>query len=193
MSVADVLDAIIEAPVVTSFTRIGYAARKQVDDWQPLWEYDLRGRTVVITGPTSGIGEAAAGAFARSGATLVLVARNEEKVSRLSDRLRDESGNDEVSAVLADLGDMESVREAARQIASRHERVDALVHNAGSLFNERRTQPDGTETTLAVHVVGPFLLTGLLLDRLQEGSRIITMSSHCSSSVETNVMALDPT
>jgi dehydrogenase/reductase SDR family member 12 len=177
MKVSDVIDGLIEAPVVTSFSSVGYAVRKQIDDWRPLWGYDMRGRTVVITGPTSGIGEAAADAFARQGATLVLVARNEAKVTSLAERLREDFGNDRVSTVLADLGDFDMVREAGRSIASEHDRVDVLVHNAGSLFNDRRTQPDGTETTLAVHVVGPFLLTGSLLGRLEEGSRVITMSS----------------
>lgn len=177
MRPSDVIDGFIEAPVVTSFSSVGYAVRKRVDDWRPLWEYDLRGRTVVITGPTSGIGEAAAVAFARLGATLVLVARNETKVSALAQRLRQDFGNDRISTVLADLGDLDTVRTAAGSISSEHDVVDVVVHNAGSLFNDRRTQPDGTETTLAVHVVGPFLLTGLLLDRLGEGSRVITMSS----------------
>ncbi|MEX1005100.1 MAG: SDR family NAD(P)-dependent oxidoreductase [Acidimicrobiia bacterium] len=177
MNLADVIDGLIEAPVVTSFSRVGYAVRKRVDDWRPSWTYDMRDRTVVITGPTSGIGEAAANAFARLGATLVLVARNESKVSELAERLSRDFGNDRISTVLADLGDVDMVREAGRRIAGEHDRVDVLVHNAGSLFNDRRTQPDGTETTLAVHVVGPFLLTGVLLDSLEEGSRVITMSS----------------
>lgn len=177
MTLPDVIDGLIEAPVVTSFSSVGYAVRKRVDGWRPLCDYDMRDRTVVITGPTSGIGEAAANSFARLGATLVLVARNESKVAGLAERLRRDFGNDQISTVLADLGDFDTVRDAGRRIMSEHDRVDVLVHNAGSLFNERRTQPDGTETTLAVHVVGPFLLTGMLLERLEEGSRVITMSS----------------
>lgn len=177
MRPADVVDALVEAPVVTSFSSIGYSVRKWTDDWTSLWEYDLRGRTVVITGPTSGLGEAAAESFARLGATLVLVARNREKVDALAARLTQQFGNERISAAVADMGDLDAVRTAAGSIASEHATIDVLIHNAGSLFNERRTQPDGTETTMAVHVVGPFLMTGLMLDSLGEGSRVITMSS----------------
>ena len=193
MTVSDVIDGALEAPVVTSFSSVGYAVRKRVDDWRPLWSYDLRDRTVVITGPTSGIGEAAAVAFARMGATLVLVARNETKVTELADRLRHDFGNDRISTVIADLGDLATVSEAGRSIASAHPRVDALVHNAGSLFNERRIQPDGTETTVAVHVVGPFLLTGSLLGRLGEGSRVVTVSSGGMYTVPLTVSGIEMT
>lgn len=177
MRPADVVDALIEAPVVTSFSSIGYSVRKRTDDWTPLWKYDLRGRTVVITGPTSGIGESAAESFARLGATLVLVARNREKVDALASRLTHQFGNGRISTAIADMGDSAAVRTAARSIKDAHARVDVLIHNAGALFNERRTQPDGTETTMAVHVVGPFLMTGLMLDSLGQGCRVVTMSS----------------
>lgn len=176
VSVVDVVDAVIEAPVVTSFSRIGYLIRKNLEGWRPLWDYDLRDKTIAITGPTSGIGEAAAEWFARLGADLILVARNPDKVASLAQRLTEQTGNANVSNVLTDLGDFDSVRNAASEITDRHASVDVLVHNAGALFNERRTQSDGIETTVAVHVVGPFLMTGLLLNRLK-GGRVIAMSS----------------
>jgi dehydrogenase/reductase SDR family member 12 len=177
MSLADVVDAVIEAPVVTSFSRIGYSLRRGLDHWRPLHDYDLRGRVIVITGPTAGLGAAAAEWFGRLGATLVLVARDQRKVDSVRNKLTVETGNDSVSAVVADLGDREAIRVAASEIGGAHERVDALIHNAGALFNQRTTLPDGSETTVAVHVVGPFLLTGLLLDRFADGTRVITMSS----------------
>ena len=191
MTAADVVDAVLEAPVVTSFTRLGYAVRSRVEGWRPLWYYDLRGRTVAITGPTSGIGEAAAGWYARLGADLILIARNEEKVASLAARLEEETGNTTISSVTADLGDLESVRAAGARIAETHDRLDVLVHNAGSLFNERRTQPDGTETTVAVQVIGPFLLTGLLLDRIAPGGRVLTMSSGGMYAVPLTVTGLE--
>jgi dehydrogenase/reductase SDR family member 12 len=191
MSAADVVDAVLEAPVVTSFTRLGYAVRSRVDGWRPLWEYDLRGRTVAITGPTSGIGEAAARWYARLGADVVLIARNEEKVTSLAIRLEEETGNGAISTVVADMGEIEAVRAAATRISGTHRRLDVLVHNAGSLFNERRTQPDGTETTVAVQVIGPFLLTALLLDRLTDGGRVLTMSSGGMYAVPLTVSGLE--
>lgn len=176
VTLADLVDRALEAPVVTSFSRIGYQARRRLHDWRPLWDYDLRDRTIALTGPTSGLGEAAAGWFARLGARLILVARNQEKVEALQRRLTDETGNDSISSVIADLGEFDSVRDAAREIASMDDALDVLIHNAGALFNERRTQSDGIEATVAVHVLGPFLMTGLLLEQLRDG-RVITMSS----------------
>ena len=113
---ADAVDSVIEAPVVTSFTKIGYGVRKAVDDWTPLSEYDLRGRRVVITGPTSGLGESAAEWFARLGADLVLVARNETKVDALRRRLVATSGNESITTAIADLGaDDFQVRDASSE------------------------------------------------------------------------------
>lgn len=187
---ADVIDSVVEAPVVTSFTNIGYGVRKALDGWTPLSEYDLRGRRIVITGPTSGLGESAAEWFARLGADLVLVARNESKVDALRQRLVGASGNESISTVIADMGDLDAVRRAASEIAAGGP-VDVLAHNAGALFNERRTQPDGTETTVAVQVIGPFLMTGLLLDSLGSDSRVLTMSSGGMYSVPLSVRSIE--
>ncbi len=177
MSVADVVDKVIEAPVVTSFTRLGFTLRRRIDGWQPLWTYDLRGQTVVITGPTSGLGEAAAHWLARLGSTLCLVARNAPKVDALAARLTAETGNEHITTVVADLADRDAIRRAVGEIRQQYEQVDTLIHNAGALATERTLVGDGSELTVAVHVVGPFLMTGLLLDRFGPASRVITVSS----------------
>jgi NAD(P)-dependent dehydrogenase (short-subunit alcohol dehydrogenase family) len=77
------------------------------------------------------------------------------------------------------MGDLDQVRELAERVLADHDRLDVLVHNAGALTAERHDASDGTEATVASQVVGPFLLTGLLFDRLVESapSRVITMSS----------------
>ena len=69
-------DAVLEAPILTSFTRIGYEARRRLEDWTSLDDYDMTGRVIVVTGATSGLGRAAATQLARCGATLVLVGRS---------------------------------------------------------------------------------------------------------------------
>ena len=175
----DIADRLLEGPVVTSFTNIGYRTRRSLEDWTELDSYDLAGRVVAITGPTSGLGLSAARQFARNGASLVLVARDEAKTARVRTELVEATGNTDISYALADLGDFDAVRRAAAQIGRQHERLDVLIHNAGGLFNERRTAPSGMELTTAVQVVAPFLLTGLLWELLEStsNSRVLTMAS----------------
>ena len=179
VNVRGIADALIEAPIVTSFTRLGYEARRRLGGWTPLEDHDLSGRVVVVTGATSGLGYAAAGQLARCGATLVLVGRTTERNERAVTELTATTGNESIAHVVADMGDDGQVRALAERVLADHDRLDVLIHNAGALDPERRVAPDGTEATVASQVVGPFLLTTLLLDRLAESApaRVLTMSS----------------
>ncbi len=174
-----IVDTLLEAPIVPSFTRVGYETRKRLDDWTDLSDYELSGRTMVVTGATSGLGRAAAEQLARCGATLVLVGRSAERNQAVVDELIATTGNGDISQVAADMGRHDEVRALADRILSDHDRLDVLIHNAGALTNERENAPDGTEATVAAQVVGPFLLTTLVLDRLiaSSPSRVLTMSS----------------
>jgi dehydrogenase/reductase SDR family member 12 len=169
----------MEGLVVPSFTRVGFEARRRMFDWRGVDSYRLAGRVIAVTGATSGLGLATAAQLAHDGATVVAVGRNPDKTARVVQQLRDATGNPNVSATVADMGDYESVRRASERILSDHDRLDVLIHNAGALSHRRTVAPDGTEATIASQVVGPFLLTCLLLDRLRESApaRVITMSS----------------
>lgn len=179
MGAPELVDAAIEGLVAPSFTRIGFAARRRLFGWRDLDSYKLAGRVVAITGATSGLGRGAAEQLAAGGATVIVVGRNPDKTARVSAQIRELTGNPDVSATVADLADLDSVRRAAEQILREHDRLDVLIHNAGALTHQRVEAPDGTEVTVASQVVGPFLLTCLLLDRLRESApaRVITMSS----------------
>ena len=172
-------DALIEAPIFTSFTKVGYAARKRIDGWSSLDDYDLSGKVIVVTGATSGLGYAAAQQFAKDGATLVLVGRGADRNQRVVSELIAATGNKSITQVAADMGEYQQVRDLAARVLADHNRLDVLVHNAGALSRERHLAADGTEATVASQVVGPFLLTALLLDRLAASTpaRVITMSS----------------
>ncbi len=174
------LDTLIEKTVVPSFSSIGAAVRKRLFDWRALEEYDLSDQLVVITGATSGIGEAAAEVYASLGAHLVIVARSEDKAQALIERLGKNTGNERIDAVIADLGQLDSVREACDELHARYDRIDTLAHNAGALFNQRQRTNDGTDLSVEIMVAAPFLMTGLCLPLLSAGTgagRVLTMSS----------------
>ena len=172
------VDAALEVPVAPSFTRVGHGVRSRMDAWRPLTSYDLGGRVVVLTGPTSGLGLAAARMLAGLGATLVLVGRDPDRTEAVR-RVLPEPAQSVHEVVVADMGDLDAVRTAGERIRAEHPRVDALLHNAGALTAERHTNRDGIEATIASQVVGPFLLTSLLLDSLRAAApgRVVTMSS----------------
>jgi len=163
-------------PGLIGFTRLGYRLGKR--RW-PLPRKALRGRTVVLTGGTSGIGRAAAFQLVQLGADLVLVGRNREKTEQVGRLLRAAGGSDNVAIEIADLSLMEDIRALAGRIASRHPVVHVLINNAGALFNHRETTVEGIEKTLATDLLGPFLLTDLLRPVLTAGrpARIVNVSS----------------
>ncbi len=166
----------LDAAVVPGFSKIGYAIRKRLGNWQPISGFDLRGKTVVITGPTSGLGKEVARQLAPTGANLVLVARNEEKCARVIDEITPLCTGSKPVFVRAEMGDLESVRSACAAIHQQFSHIDVLIHNAGALLNSRQVSPQGIEQTVASHVVGPFLMTTLLLP-LMHGGRVVTVSS----------------
>lgn len=176
---SDIVDTVIEFPVVTSFTRIGYDVRSRLAGWSDLDGYDLGGRTYVVTGSSSGLGRAAAQRLAARGAHVVVNSRRRESAERTADEIMRATGTTEVSTVACDMGELDQVRSMAAELNSRFERIDGLLHNAGALTAERRENTAGVEQTVASQVVGPFLLTSLLIDRLSAAApgRVITMSS----------------
>jgi NAD(P)-dependent dehydrogenase (short-subunit alcohol dehydrogenase family) len=166
----------LDAAVVPGFSKIGYAIRKRMGNWQPISGFDLRGKTVVITGPTSGLGKEVARQLAPTGANLVLVARNKEKCARVIDEITPLCTGNTPVFVRAEMGDLDSVRGACAAIQQQFTQIDVLIHNAGALLNTRQVSPQGIEQTVASHVIGPFLMTTLLLP-LMHGGRVVTVSS----------------
>ncbi|HEX2741281.1 MAG TPA: SDR family NAD(P)-dependent oxidoreductase, partial [Rubrobacter sp.] len=139
----------------------------------------MGGKTVLITGGTSGIGKATALALAAMGANVVISGRNAERAERAMEEIKGQSHNQSVDLILADLSVQSEVRRLAEAFLARHDSLDVLANNAGLVLNRRTETPDGIETTLAINHLAPFLLTNLLLDRLRESApaRIVTTSS----------------
>ncbi len=134
---------------------------------------DLDGRVVVVTGASAGIGEAAAIALAARGATVVPVGRDPGRLAAIGERVG-------VEPLRADFASLTQVRALAAALLERYAHVDALVNNAGLVAGRRLLTEDGHETTFAVNHLAPFLLTNLLLARLQASgpARVVTTSSH---------------
>jgi len=140
---------------------------------------DMTGRTCVITGATSGIGLAAAGALAAKGARLALIARSPERAEDARRAIRTRAPDAEVEIHLADLASLAAIRRVAPEILARHPRIDVLLNNAGVFQLRRRTTAEGFEAMFGVNHLAHFLLTGLLLDRLRAspGTRIVSVTS----------------
>lgn len=173
------LDDLLEITVVGSFTRIGPAVRRRLFGWTDPPPGALADRTVLVTGPTSGLGRAATLELAGLGARVILVGRDEGRLRSLHDELVEIHRDDRFPTVVADLGSLASVRTAAARILSTEPRLDVVVDNAGAISPERTIGPDGIEATLALLVVGPFALVSQLLPLLQRtaGSRVIAVTS----------------
>jgi dehydrogenase/reductase SDR family member 12 len=170
--------SLLDTAIVPGFSRIGFVARSRINHWDKVSGYDLTGKVVVITGPTSGLGKECVRILAPTGAQLVLVARNKEKCDDVISSVRSICTGPEPICVVAEMGDLSSVGNAAREIANRFSQVFAVVHNAGALLNSREVSPQGIEQTVASHVLGPHLLTTVLLPNLIAAQgRVITVSS----------------
>jgi NAD(P)-dependent dehydrogenase (short-subunit alcohol dehydrogenase family) len=155
---------------------------------------DQSGRTAVVTGSSSGLGLETAAVLAGRGSTVVLACRDLGKAERAAEQVRaragrageragehvgGRSGRGDVRVVRLDLACLASVRQAADEIRSACGRLDLLINNAGVMAVPYHRTEDGFELTFATNHLGPFALTGLLLDRLLDtpGSRVVTVSS----------------
>ncbi|BBX64992.1 short-chain dehydrogenase [Mycobacterium saskatchewanense] len=140
---------------------------------------DQTGRVAVITGANTGLGYETALALAAHGAHVVLAVRNLDKGKDAAARIAATSPQSDVALQELDLTSLESVRAAAEQLRSAHDRIDLLINNAGVMWTPKSTTKDGFELQFGTNHLGHFAFTGLLLDRLLPvaGSRVVTVSS----------------
>jgi NAD(P)-dependent dehydrogenase (short-subunit alcohol dehydrogenase family) len=136
-------------------------------------------RVAVVTGASSGIGIYTALGFARAGMRVIMTGRDRSRTETTRRFVTEQSGSDRVETAFADFSRLAEVRRLADDILSRCERLDALVNNAGLFSPKYRLSADGFELTFAVNHLAPFLLTNLLLGRLEASApaRIVTVAS----------------
>ncbi len=139
----------------------------------------MKGRVCLITGASSGIGEASATSLAGMGASLVLLCRDRGRGEAAIARIKSRSGAVEIELLIADLSSQRQIREAAAQFLDSGRKLHVLLNNAGLIIRQRMVTEDGIETTFAVNHLAYFLLTNLLLERLRESApaRIVSVSS----------------
>jgi NAD(P)-dependent dehydrogenase (short-subunit alcohol dehydrogenase family) len=149
-------------------------------------DVDMKGRTVVVTGASTGIGAAAARRLNELGADVHVVGRSPE-------RTRDVAAEVGTEPIVGDFARLADVRAVAEEVLVRCPRLDVLVNNAGLTLSRRQMTEDGHETMFQVNHLATFLLTSLLLERLGASapSRVITTSSVANLGGFVNLRDLD--
>ncbi|MGB7127166.1 MAG: SDR family oxidoreductase [Methylovirgula sp.] len=139
----------------------------------------MQGKTVVITGATSGIGEVAALELAGMGARIVAVARSKARGEATLAQLNEQAPAVKHRIVYGDLAELADMKRVAAEIAASEPRIDVLINNAGALFSQREVTKDGFERTFALDHLCYFVVTAGLRERLlaTPGARIINTSS----------------
>ncbi|MEO8393450.1 MAG: SDR family oxidoreductase [Chloroflexota bacterium] len=148
----------------------------------------INGKTVLITGGTNGIGKVTALELAKMGATVVIIGRNAAKTQETVAEIKQQSGNQAVESIIADMSSMAEVRRAADEFKAHHNRLHVLINNAGAMFTQRQETVEGYEMTFALNHLAYFLLTDLLLDTLKASApaRIINVSSDAHKGTKLN-------
>lgn len=172
------LDTLLDRTVIPGYTSIGFRLRQSewADDPAP---EALRGRTAMVTGASRGLGAAIAAGLAELGATVVLLVRDRERGERARDEIVAAHPAADLSVQVCDIANLGAVRDFATGVTDQLSSLDILIHNAGVLPANRTETCDGHELTLATHVLGPILLTELLVPILARSNdpRVILMSS----------------
>lgn len=143
----------------------------------------MRGKVVLVTGATDGIGKVAALKFAKMGAHLTVIGRNMEKTTKLVSELQSMTGNERVTHILCDLSKPDEVVKAANQFMTKNDKIDVLVNNAGAIFDSVKCGPNGIEQTFALNHLSYFQLTTSLLDIIKRTphARVVSTSSSLHS------------
>jgi NAD(P)-dependent dehydrogenase (short-subunit alcohol dehydrogenase family) len=174
---ARLVDAAMDRSLVLGYTTIGLAVRRRLPGWpaDPL-PRSLGGRNVLVTGASSGLGIATVAGVAGLGATVHMLVRDEAKGGAVADRLRTSHPGASLRLWRCDVADLDDVRRFASEFVAEVPDLHAVVHNAGVMPPTRTESPQGLELSMAVHLVGPVVMTEALRPSLA-GGRVVLVSS----------------
>ena len=173
---SSLVDTALDRSVVLGFSAVGPAVRRRLPGWPADPEPGaLAGRVAAVTGATSGLGTATARGLLALGAEVRLVVRDVAKGERVREELLAAVPGGTVVVDRCDVGDLDDVRRFAGEVSL--ERLDVLVHNAGAMPAERTESEQGHELTMALHVLGPVLMTDLLAPVLAPDARVLFVTS----------------
>jgi NAD(P)-dependent dehydrogenase (short-subunit alcohol dehydrogenase family) len=140
----------------------------------------MKGKTVLVTGSSSGIGFETAKALAQKGAEVILVARSEQKLQEAAAEIAKQTGTVALKYYTCEFSSQKCIKQLSENIHRDYSKIDVLVNNAGAVYNEFMLSEDGLEMTIATNHFAYFLLTKLLLDLIKksDAGRIVNVSSN---------------
>ncbi|MCB0805859.1 MAG: SDR family oxidoreductase [Bacteroidales bacterium] len=143
----------------------------------------MKGKTILVTGSTDGIGKQTAIELASAGATVIVHGRNETKAKNALQEVATVSGNTQLDYCYSDLGSIAEIRSMSAALHNKYDTLDVLINNAGVFMKRKETTVDGIEKTFAINHLSYFLVTGFLLDLLKKSkySRIVNVASQAHS------------
>lgn len=181
MDATSLIDTILDRSVILSYGNTGYEIRRRLPGW-PANPPRMDGKIVLVTGAASGIGLAAATGFARLGASVRALARNDERAAQAVRLIRSRAGTGQsvdVRPVTCDVSSLAALQAFTDWFGQREQRLDVLVNNAGVMPGQRTRSADGIELSFATHVLAPWVLIDRLTPLLRSGapSRVINVTS----------------
>ncbi|MEE6165724.1 MULTISPECIES: SDR family NAD(P)-dependent oxidoreductase [unclassified Mycolicibacterium] len=179
MTTAALIDEVLDRTIALGYSRVGIAIRERFWRAPDCPRTTLAGATVLVTGANSGIGRAVAAALAAHGATVLMTVRDRSRGEAARHELLAADPAADLVVERCDVSAFADIRAFAADVSRRHHRIDAVIHNAGVLPAQRTDSVDGHELCLATHVLGPVLLTELLLPLLAAAPdpRVVFVSS----------------
>jgi NAD(P)-dependent dehydrogenase (short-subunit alcohol dehydrogenase family) len=145
----------------------------------------MKNKICIVTGASQGIGKATAQGLAKMGAEVVMVSRDHYRSHIARDEIIKQTGNQNIHVELADLSDMNSIRELAGRLSAHYPAINVLVNNHCAFFDEFTLSPNGFEMNFALNHLAYFLLTNLLIENLKKGAgRIVNVAAQVHTNIE---------